>query len=113
MADKAGLEANIQPRNTMAVGSPSRTSAISRKAELSGGSSGGRLSQVRAMISNVPNRTTRPTGAATVETLAVALSSACSTATSSFSACAAVLVHKTAINSGLTDRSRARNLKRT
>ena len=81
MAESAGLEANIQPRKRLAAASPRRTSQISRKAALSGGSSGGRLSQVRAMISRVPKRTVRPTGASMVDTRAVTLSSPWRTAT--------------------------------
>jgi len=74
MADSAGLEANIQPRKMLTAGSPGRTSQMSRKEALSGGSSGGRFSQVRAMISSVPKRTTSPTGASMVVTRAVTLS---------------------------------------
>jgi len=82
MAESAGLEANIQPRNRLTVGSAWRTSQISRKAALSGVSSGGRLSQVRAMISSAPKVTARPTGASIVSTRAVTLSSPWSTAIS-------------------------------
>jgi len=57
MAESAGLDANIHPRKTLTVGSPGLTSAISKNAALSGCSSGGRLSHVRAMIANVPKRT--------------------------------------------------------
>jgi len=48
---------------------------------LSGVSSGGRLSQVRAMISKVPNLMVALTGASNVDTRAVTLSKACRTAT--------------------------------
>src|SRR5260221_7773991 len=53
---------------------------MSRKAVVSGGSSGGFLTQVSATISSVPKCTGRPIGAAKVETRAVTLSSPCSTA---------------------------------
>jgi hypothetical protein len=40
-----GVDANIQPEKTMTAGSPGLSSWICRKAELSGGSSGGTLWQ--------------------------------------------------------------------
>ena len=46
------------------------------------GSSGGRLSQARTVISRAPNVTACPTGASMVETRAVILSSPCSLASS-------------------------------
>jgi len=64
------------------AGSPGLTSQISRNAALSGVSSGGRLSQTRAMISRAPNLTVSPTGASMVETRAVTLSSPCRMAVS-------------------------------
>jgi len=66
----------------LTAGSPGRTSQISRNAALSGVSSGGRLSQTRAMISRVPKVTVSPTGAWMVETLAVTLSRPCKIAVS-------------------------------
>jgi hypothetical protein len=74
MADKAGLEANIQPRKMPFAGSPGRTSQTSRKAALSGVSSGGRLSQARVISSSVPNFTVAPMGASILETRPVTLS---------------------------------------
>ncbi|SVC86354.1 uncharacterized protein METZ01_LOCUS339208 [marine metagenome] len=55
MAAMAGLEANIHPRYTVTVGSPPRISEISKNAALSGVSSGGFFSHIRAMILRVPN----------------------------------------------------------
>jgi hypothetical protein len=63
--------------------SPGRNSSISRKAALSGVSSGGFFSQSRTWIAKVPNRTGVPTGASNFETRAVILSSPCSSATGS------------------------------
>ena len=62
MAAMAGLEANVQPRYTVTVGSPTRISEISKNAALSGVSSGGFFSHIRAMILRVPNSTDPPTG---------------------------------------------------
>ena len=76
---KAGLDAYIQPRNSDTADSPGRVSQISKKAALSGVSSGGRLSQWRAMISSVPKRTVAPIEASIVETRAVTLSRPCRT----------------------------------
>jgi hypothetical protein len=50
MAERAGLEANIQPEKSGRGVSPGRASTTSRKAALSGVSSGGCLSQARAVI---------------------------------------------------------------
>src|SRR6516164_9770405 len=61
--------------------SPGRISSISRKAEVSGGSSGGRLTHARAVMTRLPKRTLRSIGASKVEIRAVVLSSPCSTAT--------------------------------
>jgi len=57
MADRAGEDANIHPLKTDVGSSFRLISRISRKAEVSGGSSGGVLLQDRAVISNVPKRT--------------------------------------------------------
>src|SRR5258708_3094099 len=55
---------------------------MSRNAAVSGGSSGGRLTQVSATTSSVPKRTGWPIGAPKVEIRAVTLSRPCSTASS-------------------------------
>src|SRR3990172_4590792 len=78
--------------NRVAGGSSGLTSTISTKAALSGGSSGGRLSQARAVICNVPNDTVAPIGASIVEMRAVILSSPCRTAISAGAASAAPVV---------------------
>src|SRR5262245_24320304 len=62
---------------------------ISRNAALSGVSSGGRLSQARAVISSEPKLTVLPTGISSGETRAAILSSACRTTISYGSARAA------------------------
>lgn len=82
MADNAGEDANIQPRNTPCAGCPCLMSQISKKAALSGFSSGRRFLQARATISKVPKRTGSPTGASMVTTRAVILSNPPSTAMS-------------------------------
>jgi hypothetical protein len=74
---------NIQPLKTRAVVTelpPGLISSISRKAAVSGGSSGGRLTQARAVMTSPPKRTLRSSGASKVEMRAVVLSSPCRTA---------------------------------
>lgn len=104
MADNAGLDANIQPEKTLTRGSLSRTSVISRKAADSGGSSGGRLSQVRAVISKPPNRIGSPTGALRVVTRAVTLSRPRRTAIGYGSADAGTLATTEIISEGIKRR---------
>jgi len=79
MADRAGEDANIHPLKTDDGSSFRLISRISRKAEVSGGSSGGVLLQDRAVISNVPKRTGWSIGTSRLETRAVILSSVPST----------------------------------
>jgi len=62
---------------------PGRASAISRKAALSGCSSGGFFSQSRTVIHKSPNWTGFPTGASNFEIRADVLSNPCSSATGS------------------------------
>src|SRR5665213_1186476 len=67
-----------------------RTSSISRNAVVSGGSSGGRLTQARTVTTSVPKRTGLSIGALKRETRAVVLSMPCRTA---ISAARAVVAH--------------------
>ena len=74
MAESAGLEANIQPLNTGFGNSPGWASVTSKNAVTSGGSVGGVLVHVRAVMRNEPNRTVSLIGALMVEIRAVTLS---------------------------------------
>ncbi|MDB5397818.1 MAG: hypothetical protein JWM91_5324 [Rhodospirillales bacterium] len=80
MADKAGLDANIQPLKTVRGGSD-LPSVILRKAADSGESSGGAFRQASSRTDNVPNFTVSPTLIGRCRTRAVILSKACSMAT--------------------------------
>ncbi len=71
------MDANIQPLNRSSIGAPSCFSRTSRKAELSGGASGGFLWHAQAVISRVPKVTGTPIDALNLEIRAVTLSSPC------------------------------------
>jgi hypothetical protein len=71
----AGVDANIQPEKTRLGAWPRCESSICRKAEVSGGSSGGTVWQIRAVMTREPKRTGTPTGAFTSMARPVILSS--------------------------------------
>jgi hypothetical protein len=68
-------DANIQPENSSFGCSSGNSSMISMKTELSGVSSGGRLSQWRGVIFRLPKVIVVPTGTSTRDTRAEILSS--------------------------------------